>query len=354
MDDETSYYDRLIDATGFVPRTFGDRSFWTGHFSFASWIIRELSPAIFVELGTHTGASYFAFCQSVQEHKLNTKCHAVDTWERDETYSSVNLYNSENCSGFSSLMRMMPDKAVGHFSNDSIGLLHIDGLHSYETVKNDFESWMPKMAKGGVILFHDTNAEGGEPRAGQFFKVLKAEYPHHLEFTHGNGLGVIQVKLDDEPALGFLEKDSRAKRQVFNLFSQLGKAELHSYNSVAVDPTAPASDEKDIRHEQSLSAQFTALTEALDSNEEELRAVNHMLSEYQWEFEIMRDSLLNENRDLTNEVSRLNELVESARKWNKRSWAKRAFHKWRPEPRESKKRGIAKRIANSCRKRIGR
>jgi MMP 1-O-methyltransferase len=38
-----------------------------------------------------------------------------------------------------------------------IGLLFIDGDHSYEGVKNDLESWFPKLIDGAVVAFHDTN-----------------------------------------------------------------------------------------------------------------------------------------------------------------------------------------------------
>jgi predicted O-methyltransferase YrrM len=48
------------------------------------------------------------------------------------------------------------------FSNDAvrgwqgeIDLLLIDGDHSYEATRDDFDNWSPHVADGGTILFHD-------------------------------------------------------------------------------------------------------------------------------------------------------------------------------------------------------
>lgn len=82
--DNTIEFRRLIDTISFSPLCFGEPRAWVGHLSFAAWIIRETSPRIFVELGTHFGTSYFSFCQAVKAYQLNTKCYAVDTWQGEE------------------------------------------------------------------------------------------------------------------------------------------------------------------------------------------------------------------------------------------------------------------------------
>lgn len=43
----------------------------------------------------------------------------------------------------------------------TIGLLYIDGDHSYENVKQDFEKFYPKVSVGGYILFHDSTEKEG-------------------------------------------------------------------------------------------------------------------------------------------------------------------------------------------------
>ena len=77
-------YKKLIDIASFSPRLLPHPSAWLGFLPFAGWLIREISPRIFVELGTHYGHSYFSFCQAVSDFNCSTKCYAVDTWHGDE------------------------------------------------------------------------------------------------------------------------------------------------------------------------------------------------------------------------------------------------------------------------------
>lgn len=56
---------------------------WVQHIPFAFFVIDILRPELFVELGTHSGNSYCAFCQAVKELEIDTKCFAIDTWEGD-------------------------------------------------------------------------------------------------------------------------------------------------------------------------------------------------------------------------------------------------------------------------------
>ncbi|MGR7194928.1 rhamnan synthesis F family protein [Klebsiella aerogenes] len=173
---------------------------WCGHIPFVSWLVEEMKPGTIVELGTHSGNSYFAICQAVLENNTGSKCYAVDTWQGDEhagsysedVFRDVNAWNQQYFSAFSNLMRMTFDQANEYFSAGSVNLLHIDGLHTYEAVKHDFESWKSKLADDAVVLFHDTNVRERGFGVWQLWDELQQQYPS-FEFLHSYGLGVLFV-----------------------------------------------------------------------------------------------------------------------------------------------------------------
>jgi septal ring factor EnvC (AmiA/AmiB activator) len=211
-----------------------EHSAWIGHIPFAFWIIEALTPSTFVELGTHYGDSYFAFCQAVDRLGLSTACFAVDTWKGDEhagfygdeVFAAVNTHNANNYSGISTLVRSTFDEALPHFEDGTIDLLHIDGHHTFEAVRHDFETWLPKLSKRAVVLFHDTNVRFGSFGVNKYFAKLKADYPW-FEFNHSHGLGVLGVGSEQPENVKHLfhtADSANATGALHQVFSRLGQA----------------------------------------------------------------------------------------------------------------------------------
>lgn len=226
-----------LEALSFSPKSLEYPDSWVGHLPFAAWLISKCKPNIFVELGTHSGNSYFSFCQAVKENKIQTKCYAVDSWKGEEhagtygeeIFEKVNAYNQKNYASFSKLMRMQFDEAVNYFSDGSIELLHIDGLHTYEAVKHDFETWTPKLASTSFVIFHDINVRERNFGVWRLWEEIKKKYPLHLEFLHSHGLGVLCTGKNDTE-IPWMRPHTEEQRTVQLFFQGLGEKQFFAYN----------------------------------------------------------------------------------------------------------------------------
>lgn len=189
-----------LDPLFWRPTRIGVDSAWSGHIPFAFWLVTASRPRVLVELGTHNGVSYSAFCDAVLRNALATSCFAIDTWEGDphaggyseDVFVDFSKFHQVHYAGFSELVRGTFDQALEYFADGSVDLLHIDGYHTYDAVRNDFENWLPKCSDRAVVLFHDTNVRTRNFGVWKLFAELSQTYPH-FEFMHGHGLGLLAV-----------------------------------------------------------------------------------------------------------------------------------------------------------------
>ena len=187
-----------LPSRQFTPRIYGVGA-WTAHLHFAYDLVALLRPAVLVELGVDRGESYFAFCQSAAEHKTGTRCFAIDTWRGDEqagqydetTFAQVAAHNRTHYENFSTLMRCTFDAAAEKFSDASIDLLHLDGLHSEEAVRHDLQNWLPKLRPGALLLMHDVTVRNRGFGVWKVWAELR-ERGRSWAFNDGPGLGIWQ------------------------------------------------------------------------------------------------------------------------------------------------------------------
>jgi hypothetical protein len=229
---------------------------WATHIPFAFWVVDAMRPRTFVELGTHTGVSYSAFAQAVQTLGLTTACYAIDTWEGDaqagyygdDVFAEWSAFHDRQFGGFSRLVRSTFDEALPHFTDGSIDLLHIDGLHTYEAVRHDFETWLPKLSRQAVVLLHDINVREGDFGAWKHWDETRAVYPS-FTFTHGHGLGVLAVGREPSPDVSWLTSlpaGSADVAAVHRVFSTIGDVwHTHILLDRAREDAARAASERD-------------------------------------------------------------------------------------------------------------
>lgn len=262
-----------------TPERLSDLSAWTEHTPFAMWAIDVLRPRVLVELGTHAGVSYCAFVQAAKALGLSCAGYAVDTWEGDahtnksdaayagNVYADLKAHHDLRYSGFSTLVRSTFESAVGGFADGSIDLLHIDGYHTYEAVRGDFETWRPKLSQRAVVLFHDINERSGDFGAWRFWDEVSARHPS-FHFLHGHGLGVLAVGPEQPEAIRWLTSlDAEGVAQVRAFFAARGHAV-----QVLVDlETAERRSEASVIHAANLQRTIEGYEERLRDAAEQSR-----------------------------------------------------------------------------------
>ena len=172
---------------------------WFGHKFFTYDLVANTKPQKIVELGTHKGTSFFSFCQAVKDFKLDAELIAIDTWKGDkhagyyeeDVYELFNKVKNKTYPNLNTvILKKLFDDAIKDIPDNSVDILHIDGLHTYEAVKHDFENWINKVKNNGIVLFHDTHEKTADFGVYKLWEELKEKY-QTMEFAHSHGLGVL-------------------------------------------------------------------------------------------------------------------------------------------------------------------
>ncbi|MBL4820304.1 MAG: class I SAM-dependent methyltransferase [Gammaproteobacteria bacterium] len=209
-------------------------STWMDHLPFGYDLVAALRPSCVVELGTYSGLSFFTFCQSMIENDVEGIAYAIDTWEGDEhtgnygdsIFRQVDDHARDYYRGISYLLRMRFSEAANQFDKESIDLLHIDGLHTYDAVREDFETWYPKVKPGGIVLFHDIEARMPGFGVRKFWQELSG-INTCFAFTHGYGLGVLKKPGGSRPLSKLesllFEGDEETRSNLRKLYVHVGR-----------------------------------------------------------------------------------------------------------------------------------
>lgn len=133
----------------------------------SAWVlygmVRHYQPEVCVEIGSALGKSATYMGAALKANKKG-KLYAIDPhaqtqWNDDhKSDSSLDILQSNlnrfDVADYIEIVRDFSDK-VGPTWNKPIDVLFIDGGHTFEDVKRDWDLFSPHVRKTGIVLVHD-------------------------------------------------------------------------------------------------------------------------------------------------------------------------------------------------------
>ncbi len=149
--------------------------------------LSKLKPKYILEIGTASGGTMFLFTRVASEDATIISIDlpkgnfggGYPEWKIPLFKSfalsqqKINLIRADS----HDMTTLKKTKSI--LKDKRLDLLFIDGDHSYEGVKKDFEMYSPLVKKGGIIAFHDI-VPGPERKVGgvhKFWTEIKRKYP---------------------------------------------------------------------------------------------------------------------------------------------------------------------------------
>jgi len=171
-------------------------------------ILKGLKPRTILEIGTASGGTLFLFTQVAEPDAIiisidlpggpfggGYPAWKIPLYKSFARYPTQRIYllraDSHNVNTLRKVKKILGNKLID--------FLFIDGDHTYEGVKKDFEMYSPLVRKGGVIAFHDIVEHPPETgcEVNMFWNEIKYNYKY-LEIVRDwnqkwAGIGVIYV-----------------------------------------------------------------------------------------------------------------------------------------------------------------
>ena len=148
-----------------------DSEIWFNYKNFYNEVAQK-KYKVLVELGTWKGHSIMYLAKKLKEQNYEFELYGVDLFDNSQIHTNEGneylqpqmkhiweLYNENLVRA--DVRDVVKDikknswEAANEFKDESVDFIFIDGDHSYEGVKNDYEKYKQFLASDGHIGFHD-------------------------------------------------------------------------------------------------------------------------------------------------------------------------------------------------------
>ena len=140
--------------------------------------VAEIEPETVVEIGTARGGTFYLMVRFL---KSADKFVSVNLgWSFGYKYKKKLLEKIDPDKRLSFIVGDSHDKStyerVRQATDSEVDFIFIDGDHSYDGVKQDFEMYKDLVCEGGIIAFHDIQHQHSRVGVDEFWREIKTEY----------------------------------------------------------------------------------------------------------------------------------------------------------------------------------
>jgi predicted O-methyltransferase YrrM len=167
--------------------------------------IEKIHPSTVMEIGTANGGTLFTAARLATDDALIISLDLPEgkfgggypAWKIPVYKSFGRARQKIELVRADSHLQESLEKIKNILAGRQIDYLFIDGDHTYEGVKMDFDMYSPFVRKDGIVVFHDIVEHTGDCHVDQFWAEIKQKY-RHTEYVNDwkqgkFGVGVIYL-----------------------------------------------------------------------------------------------------------------------------------------------------------------
>jgi len=181
-------------------REYGSHYF-NGFLDFLMFVNKNIRTCnTIIEIGSFKGESSSLILKHIHGNPI---LYCVDPWndmpDNSDILQGINFSNiekifDETLISFNNFKKIKStsDEFIQSNTINSVDLVYIDGLHTYDQVKRDIENYLPLIKSGGILAGHDYH-----------IPIPHEEYPFYYDIDkqqkirHQVGLAVDELLLKD-------------------------------------------------------------------------------------------------------------------------------------------------------------